>query len=106
MNKSQLIEKLASNISTEYGDEQDPRLHLKLAKQTVDLFFCSIKDALAEGDRVEIRGLGSFTMKEYEGYSGRNPKTGEQVEVLSKKLPVFKPGKELKKIVNDLEIME
>jgi integration host factor subunit beta len=53
-------------------------------------------DALAKGDRVEIRGLCSFFVKEYDSYKGRNPRTGERVQVASKKLPFFKCGKELK----------
>ena len=66
----------------------------------VNTFFDSIKESLVNGDRVEVRGFGSFKVKEYKGYSGRNPKTGEVVEVKSKKLPVFKVGKELKELVD------
>jgi integration host factor subunit beta len=56
--------------------------------------------ALARGDRVEIRGICSFYVKKYKGYTGRNPKTGEKVKIKSKKLPFFKAGKELKLRVN------
>jgi len=70
------------------------------AAAVVDLFFNKISDALAEGDRVEIRGLCSFFVKEYESYQGRNPRTGERVQVASKKLPFFKIGKELKERVD------
>ena len=66
----------------------------------VSKLFDSMADALAKGDRVEMRGLCSFFVKEYEGYTGRNPKTGEQVSVKAKKLPFFKPGKELKEKVH------
>ena len=66
------------------------------AAAVVDIFFDQISTALAEGDRVEIRGLCSFFVKEYQSYQGRNPKTGETVTVASKKLPFFKIGKELK----------
>jgi integration host factor subunit beta len=62
----------------------------------VHLFFNEISNALANGDRVEIRGLCSFYVKKYKSYTGRNPKTGEQVKIKSKKLPFFKCGKELK----------
>jgi integration host factor subunit beta len=55
-----------------------------------------MSEALAQGDRVEIRGLCSFYVKKYKAYNGRNPKTGEKVKVASKKLPFFKVGKELK----------
>jgi integration host factor subunit beta len=66
------------------------------AAAVVDLFFNEMANALAKGDRVEIRGLCSFFVKEYKSYQGRNPKTGEKVKVKPKKLPFFKCGKELK----------
>jgi integration host factor subunit beta len=72
------------------------------ATVVVTKFFDSMADALARGDRVEMRGLCSFFVKEYEGYTGRNPKTGEHVTVKPKKLPFFKPGKELKEKVERL----
>ena len=77
------------------------RLSKKEAAAIVDLFFDKISSALAEGDRVEIRGLCSFFVKEYESYNGRNPKTGETVNVAPKKLPFFKCGKELRKRVDN-----
>ncbi len=90
MNKSELIKALAeqSNIPVEE------------ATIVVNTFIDSMKDAMTEGDRVEIRGFGSFKVKEYEGYSGRNPRTGAQVQVKSKRLPFFRPGKELKDYLN------
>ena len=66
------------------------------AERIVALFFDKMADALAQGDRVEIRGLCSFFVKKYGAYTGRNPKTGEKVKIASKKLPFFKVGKELK----------
>ena len=66
------------------------------AAAVVDLLFNEMANALAEGDRVEIRGLCSFYVKKYKAYAGRNPKTGEKVKVKPKKLPFFKIGKELK----------
>ncbi len=66
------------------------------ATAIVNLFFDEMIDALAKGDRVEIRGLCSFYVKKYKGYTGRNPTTGERVKVKGKKLPFFKCGKELK----------
>ena len=72
----------------------------KEAATIVDLFFESMSEALAKGDRVEIRGLCSFYVKEYKSYRGRNPKTGESVQVAPKKLPFFKFGKELKERVD------
>ena len=91
MNKSQMIE----NLATETG------AHIRVADRVVRLFFDSIKNALKNGDRVEIRGFGSFDIKDYEEYMGRNPKTGEKVYVSPKRLPVFRTGKDLKKRVNE-----
>ncbi len=70
------------------------------AKAVVNLFFDEMANALAKGDRVEIRGLCSFYVKEYKAYTGRNPRTGETVLVESKKLPFFKVGHELKERVD------
>jgi integration host factor subunit beta len=70
------------------------------AAAVVDLFFRKMSEALANGERVEIRGLCSFYVKDYKPYKGRNPKTGESVHVNSKRLPFFKIGKELKERVD------
>jgi len=70
------------------------------ATAVVDLFFDEMNDALAKGDRVEIRGLCSFYVKKYKAYAGRNPKTGEPTNVKLKKLPFFKCGKELREQVD------
>ena len=90
MNKLELIAMLKNECS----------LSKKEAATVIDLFFESMSEALARGDRVEIRGLCSFYVKEYESYKGRNPKTGESVQVGSKKLPFFKCGKNLKERVD------
>ena len=90
MNKLELIDRL----------KNDCMISKKEAATIVDLFFDRISSALAEGDRVEIRGLCSFFVKEYESYKGRNPKTGETVDVAPKRLPFFKCGKELKERVD------
>ncbi len=66
----------------------------------VELIFDSMSQALIKGDRVEIRGLGSLTVKEYGAYQGRNPRTGASIQVKPKRLPFFKAGKELKKRVD------
>ncbi|MBF0236827.1 MAG: integration host factor subunit beta [SAR324 cluster bacterium] len=92
MNKSQLIEKLAEKNNN----------NLQLADKAVRIFFDNIKESLNSGERVEIRGFGSFILKKYEGYVGRNPKTGTKVEVSPKKLPVFRTGKDLKQRVNEV----
>jgi len=86
MNKLELIKMLRNEC----------QISKKEAATVVDLFFNKMANALAEGDRVEIRGLCSFYVKEYDSYQGRNPRTGERVQVASKKLPFFKCGTELK----------
>ena len=91
MNKLELIERLKEQAGITKIE----------AKAIVALFFDKMAEALADGDRVEIRGLGSFKVKSYEAYTGRNPKTGESISVPTKKLPYFKCGKELKQRVDD-----
>jgi integration host factor subunit beta len=86
MNKSDLIEALA----------KENGLSKTKATQVVELFFDKMTQALARGDRVEIREFCSIFVKEYKGYTGRNPKSGEHTQVLPKRLPFFKCGKELK----------
>jgi integration host factor subunit beta len=80
--------------------KNDAELTKSEAAAVVDLFFNEMANALAEGDRVEIRGLCSFYVKKYKAYAGRNPKTGEPTRVKPKKLPFFKCGKELKNRVD------
>jgi integration host factor subunit beta len=72
------------------------------ATRIVNLIFDGFKDALVKGDRIEIRGFGSFVMRDYESYTGRNPKTGKEVEVKPKRVPFFKVGKELKALINSV----
>ncbi len=86
MNKSDLVEALSEG--------QD--LTRTKAEKIVNVVFSEMTNTLVAGDRVEIRGLGSFKVKSYDGYKGRNPKTGKQIKVKPKKLPFFKCGKELK----------
>jgi len=86
MNKSDLIEALGKETGLTKGK----------AEQVVELFFGKMSDALAKEDRGEIRGFCSIFVKEYKGYTGRNPKSGEHTQVLPKRLPFFKCGKELK----------
>lgn len=90
MNKSELVKALSEDAEIAFED----------ASLVVDVFFSSMKKALIAGDRVEIRGFGSFKIKEYGSYSGRNPKTGQSVSVIPKRLPFFRPGKELKEFIN------
>ncbi len=90
MNKSDLIKRLAKSQG----------LSISKAEEVVNTFFGEIERALLNSERVEIRGFGSFKVKHYKGYKGRNPKTGEQIDVKPKRLPFFKVGKELKKRVD------
>ena len=90
MNKAELIRKVSERMHITY----------KAAKVIVDTIFDSMRESLAKGEGIEIRGFGSFVMRHYGSYKGRNPKTGETVDVASKKLPYFKVGKELKEKVN------
>ena len=80
--------------------DSDGRLSKSEAEKVVNLFFNEMANALARGDRVEIRGWCSFHVRVYGSYTGRNPKTGEKVKIKPKKLPFFKAGKELKERVN------
>jgi len=89
VNKMDIINKLATDIN----------VNQKIAKIAVDTIIDSIKKAIINNERVEIRGFGSFTLREYKAYRGRNPKSGETVQVEPKRLPYFKVGKELKEMV-------
>ncbi|MBI5480846.1 MAG: integration host factor subunit beta [Deltaproteobacteria bacterium] len=91
MTKSDLIEKLAERLKLPKGK----------AETIVNGIFESMEAALARGERIEIRGLGSFEVRSYKAYEGRNPRTGEPVGVQPKRLPFFKVGKELKERVNE-----
>ena len=90
MNKADLIEELSK--------KED--LTEKQAAEIVNLVFDGFTDTLKKGGRIEIRGFGSFTVRKYKAYTGRNPKTGNDVEVKPKKAPFFKVGRGLKKMVD------
>ena len=90
MNKLELISALKNEANISKAE----------AAKVVQIFFSSMADAMARGERVEIRGLCSFFVKNYKSYTGRNPKTGERVIISPKKLPFFKAGKELKERVD------
>jgi integration host factor subunit beta len=89
MTKQQLVDLVA----------QRKKISKTAAKTTVDLIFDGIAEELAKGGRVEIRGFGSFSAREYKGYTGRNPRWGNTVEIKPKKSPFFRAGKELKERV-------
>lgn len=91
MTKSELIDAVAEQTN----------ITKSRAELLVNCIFDSMTDALKRGEGIEIRGLGSFTVREYKPYNGRNPRTGEPVHVASKRLPFFKVGKELKEMVNN-----
>jgi len=91
MTRSELIEQLAQN----------KLISIRAAEWVIQEIFDSMTDTLIAGGRIEIRGFGSFEIREYEGHTGRNPKTGMEVSVGPKKLPFFKVGKELKERIMD-----
>ena len=91
MTKSELIEKVVQTHGM---------LNMKVSEMLVNTVFDSIEEALKAGDKVEIRGFGSFTIRERTGREARNPKSGAVVRIPSKKTPFFKTGKDLKERVN------
>jgi len=90
MNKSELIEALAQDINVPHRE----------AAAITNTVIETMTEALSQGESIEIRGFGSFVIKKYESYEGRNPKTGKKIKVKPKKLPFFKVGKDLREKVN------
>ena len=90
MNKSELIEALSLELE----------IPARKAGSILETMLEAMMEAMSRGDNIEIRGFGSFSVKTYKPYTGRNPKTGEQIKVSPKKLPFFKVGKELKERVD------
>ncbi len=91
MIRSELVQKIAA---------ENKDLRLEEVEQIVDLFFDSIVKQLADGGRVELRGFGAFSTRARDSRTGRNPRTGESVAVSAKKVPYFKPGKEMRERLN------
>jgi len=91
MTKSDLVQKLSEQVTT---------LTKKECEVIVDTVFHHMKDALQKGEKIEIRGFGSFTVRIRRAKEGRNPKTGEKVSIPEKRIPFFKVGKELRELVN------
>ncbi len=94
MTKAELVEEV-SRVSD---------LTKKHSEVIVDTVFSSIIDALQADDKIELRGFGSFRVRRRRSRQGRNPKTGDRVEVPEKRIPYFKPGKELKDLINRIEV--
>ncbi len=90
MNKSELVESISQKLT----------LPLRETSSIMNTIVNTMTESLANGDSIEIRGFGSFMVKKYPSYCGRNPKTGQKIDVPPKKLPFFKVGKELKERVN------
>ncbi len=90
MNKSDLIARIA----------EKHQISQKKAESIVSLFFTRMASTLEQDGRVEIRGFGAFMVKEYPGYTGRNPKTGENIQVYPKRLPIWRTGTDLKNRVD------
>jgi integration host factor subunit beta len=89
MNKMDIVNRLSEQV----------HVNQKLAKLVVDTIVDTIKTAIISGERVEIRGFASFSLRSYKPYKGRNPRNGEIVEVPAKRLPYFRVGKELKETI-------
>lgn len=92
MIRSELLQELAAD---------NPELRAEEVEQVLDVFFDEIAARLAEGGRVELRGFGTFSTREREARTGRNPRTGAPVTVPTKRVPYFKPGKEMRERLND-----
>ncbi len=92
MTKSELVTILA---------RQNPQLYLRDIETIIDTIINEMSDALVRGDRVELRGFGAFSVKEREARTGRNPRTGETVQVDAKRMPAFKAGKALRDMLNE-----
>ena len=91
MIKSELIQKIA---------EENPHLFQRDVERIVSTIFDEIIEAMAAGNRVELRGFGAFSVKKRDARTGRNPRTGEAVDVSAKRVPYFKPGKEVRERLN------
>ena len=91
MIKSELIQKIA---------QENPHLYHRDVERIINTIFGEITSALSRGDRVELRGFGAFSTRERDARSGRNPRTGETVAVPAKRVPYFKPGKEMRERLN------
>ncbi len=92
MIRSELLKKLV---------DENPELKIEEVEKILDLFFNQITQQLAEDGRVELRGFGAFSTRERASRKGRNPRTGESVDVPSKRVPYFKPGKEMRERLNN-----
>jgi integration host factor subunit beta len=92
MTKSELIQQLAEN---------NPHLYQRDVERIVTAIFDEIGAALARGDRVELRGFGAFSVKKRDARAGRNPRTGDSVDVEEKHIPFFKTGKQLRERLNE-----
>jgi integration host factor subunit beta len=101
-NELEQAKKPSVMTKAELVDEVARAVHLtkKQAETIVNIVFDSIVESLRNGEKIELRGFGSFRLRSRKSRTGRNPKTGDKVEVPSKKIPYFKPGKELKELIN------
>jgi integration host factor subunit beta len=81
--------------------KDNPDLRAEDVEQVVDIFFDEISQRLAEGGRVELRGFGAFSTRARDARQGRNPRTGETVQVEAKRVPYFRPGKDMRRVLNE-----
>jgi integration host factor subunit beta len=91
MIRSELLQALA---------RENPELRIEDVERAVDTFFDEVAESLAKGGRVELRGFGAFSTRQREARKGRNPRTGDTVQVPEKRVPYFKPGKEMRARLN------
>ncbi|MFN0099617.1 MAG: HU family DNA-binding protein [Gemmatimonadaceae bacterium] len=101
MTKADLVERVTETIARTSG----PMISKKDCARVVDSFLDAIKDALKEQRNIEVRGFGTFKIRNRKTRMARNPRTGEPVEVSARPVPVFKPSKELRALVADLEML-
>jgi len=102
MTKADLVERVTAQISRTAG----PTISKKDCARVVDAFLDAIKEALQEQQNIEVRGFGTFKIRQRKTRMARNPRTGEPVEVSARPVPVFKPSKELRQMVAELEELE
>ncbi len=102
MTKADLVERVTSEISRTAG----PTISKKDCARVVDAFLDAIKEALQQQQNIEVRGFGTFKIRQRKTRMARNPRTGEPVEVSARPVPVFKPSKELRQMVAELEDMD
>ncbi len=102
MTKADLVEL----VTTQFAETAGPTISKKDCARVVDIFLDAIKDALKEQKNIEVRGFGTFKIRRRKPRMARNPRTGDPVEVAARPVPVFKPSKELRALIADIDVSE